>query len=683
MSAFAAQQSLFRAYDIRGARQYFTTEFIEALGVAFAHLYLTQNHLIENSSSCQKNINSPIFNDFDSNNVVSSNTASDTRYNRIASKTIVIGYDVRCNSDTISQALTSILHAYGLTVIQLGLITTPMMAFWAQQYAGHGIMVTASHSEKNTLGIKWLVDNNSPSDVDIQTLYKSLLAIERSKVGEYKYNYYNRKHHDTLINQLETHYKQASSSSVISLPTDIVASTYIDEIAQIFTLIEQQNIKTNLNNQSVATKLDLTVVIDCMNGATSRIAQPLFENFCKSVIMLNDTPDGNFPTGNPDPTEINRLAELQQTVIINAADMGLAFDGDGDRLMIVDNSGKVVTPDHLLFLLAQVAMTERAISSKNNSDPQVIFDVKCSHHLPRLLKKLGAIPVMSKTGSSILRQQLQSQDSLAIFAGELSGHFIFNDDYFIVYDDAMYAGLRLLHWLASTVIESDIVTQLSANIKTNAHAGINSSAKTVVAPMLTHSILATTSTDLWGASRRATLPYRLTDITQYLPRLISTADNYLPLPDRSSSETASTCSIVDHMVVFCHYLQHLVKNPNAKPLSLSVAFTVADLPKEIAKTADFQALLSCACFDTIKQVTIAQARKLLPAGTLLSCIDGIRLDFAHGFGILRQSNTSHSLTVRFAGDSVADLQKVQARFVALCRYFDTQIAEQIAAIGYE
>lgn len=94
-------------------------------------------------------------------------------------------------------------------------------------------------------------------------------------------------------------------------------------------------------------------------------------------------------------------------------------------------------------------------------------------------------------------------------------------------------------------------------------------------------------------------------------------------------------------------------------------------------------LPSCRCFDNVQQITSTQAKQLLPKGTLLSFIDGVRLDFAHGFGVLRQSNTSHSLTVRFAGDNLVDMKDVQARFVTLCQAFDTQIAEQIAAISAE
>lgn len=663
MPSFAAQQSLFRAYDIRGARQLFTSEFIQALGMAFASLYQPKNQLSTYKDTATKDT------DIKDTDIKDTDTGIQTSCD--TNTTIVIGYDVRNDSDTISQTLAHILQSQGFSVVQLGLVTTPMMAFWAQQYDGHGINVTASHSEKHTLGIKWLVGNDSPTDSEIQALYHSLADAEHTKNTDARPHFKTNSIHKNSVK---------STSEIITLPSDIVASRYIDTIAQIFGLIKKQN--PNLANSQKreikrpVTQLDLTVVIDCMNGATSRIAQPLFERFCKKVILLNDIPDGNFPTGNPDPTETNRLAELQQTVMVNAADMGLAFDGDGDRLMIVDNSGKVVTPDHLLYLLAQVAIMERsarpALSNKTNSKkvehhsaPEVIFDVKCSHHLPKLIENLNAIPVMSKTGSSLLRQQLQARGRLAIFAGELSGHFIFNDGYFIMYDDAMYAGLRLLHWLATTATQSDIIALLRAEDKTI----------DATLPL---------STDLWGAPKRATLPYRLTDITQYLPKLVNTADIYLPLSDNDSE----TCSAVEHLTALCHYLQYLIAHSSFDSKTANTAYKQTDISschtasfaEKTPQTNPFKPPSLCDCYSDTASITLAQAQRLLPAGTRLTSIDGVRLDFDNGFGVLRESNTSHSLTVRFAGDSVADLQDVQARFVALCRSFDQALAEEIATI---
>ncbi|GAF53839.1 hypothetical protein [Psychrobacter sp. JCM 18900] len=134
MPPFAAQQSLFRAYDIRGVNQYFTSSFIHALGDAFATLYNAQN------GQPTQNINA---------NASNASTSVDTKQN-----VVVVGYDMRIGSEAIALMLSTVLAQQGLRVIQLGLVTTPMMAFWAAQYQGHGIVVTASHSAKDILGIK-------------------------------------------------------------------------------------------------------------------------------------------------------------------------------------------------------------------------------------------------------------------------------------------------------------------------------------------------------------------------------------------------------------------------------------------------------------------------------------------------------------------------------------------------
>ncbi|PKG83917.1 phosphomannomutase [Psychrobacter sp. Sarcosine-02u-2] len=578
MPSFAAQHSLFRAYDIRGSRQLFTDAFIHALGNAFAHLYQVQPSI--------------------HNENIDENSSQSTNEKTI----VVVGHDVRDGSDSMAQIFADILSQHGLQVFQLGLVTTPMMIFWAEQYQGHGIIVTASHSAKDILGVKWLVNHISPSSADIQTLYQQLAS-------------YNSQNSSVKTNDQPVRYKQQQ------LPAKQVASAYSDAITQVFKQIYQPLNQTVEDNQPPSSKLDLVVVIDCMHGATSNIAKPLFARFCEQVITLNDTPNGDFPTGNPDPTEPQRLKQLQQSVLLHQADIGIAFDGDGDRLMVVDNRGKVVTPDHLLYLLAKIAVIERPQILKTSlTSAHVLFDIKCCHHLPKLISEIGATPVLSKTGSSLMRQQMQQSDGQIIFAGELSGHFIFNDSRFILYDDAMYAALRLLHWLAKPQRNEP-----------------------------TH------TTNLAG-------------IVKGLPVIVSTADHYLPLP----KTIANDCSIVQQLARFCQYLQQLVH-------ATSTA---------IIEQLDPQAVVACApslcmCSQQSQSTTLEQAQTLLPVSTKLSCIDGVRLDFARGFGVLRQSNTSQNLTVRFAGDSIDDLIDIQTRFAALCRPFNKTLAMQILAIVAE
>lgn len=502
---FLPQKKLFKAYDIRGDRQFFTDDFLYALAFGFAQLFA---------------------------------------YHRATE--VVIGYDVRLDSERIAQFLAVACQSVGLQVIWLGQVTTPIMAYVAHEHSGNGLMVTASHSEKHINGIKWLICGESPSQVDIEDLYFRL-ADQAPTLPSASF------------------YQQLSQFSTPSLTQSANHQYFLQYQTAIHTALERITVN---HPQPLATFAKKHLVIDCLNGATSRFAESLFSRLGYDCIMLNDSPDGNFPKGNPDPTEPNRLTELCQAVKDHNADMGLAFDGDGDRLMVVTEQGEVVSPDHLLYLLAKIALSE--LSHTTAQQPEVIFDVKCSHHLPRLIAEQGAMPVMEKTGSSLMRKSLQNQSRCSIFAGELSGHFLFNDGYFVLHDDAMYAGVRLLNWLAKQ-------------------------------------------------------PDSLSEMIAKLPASVSTADMYLPI---DSSEVGQKL------------INRLVK-VSKKP---------------------FNALKRAFSLKTVNTT------------------DGLRLDFAHGFGILRKSNTGNFLTVRFAGDSLADLQQVQQVFVGLCRNVDDNLATQVAQI---
>ncbi|MGE6330832.1 phosphomannomutase [Psychrobacter pacificensis] len=619
MPSFAAQQSLFRAYDIRGTNRYFTDAFVQALAHSFAQLYSAESH----------HLTQALTQDIDANTADVTYTPDSTinvQEDTVAETIVVIGYDMRHGSERIARILSSILTQQGLRVIQLGLITTPMMAFWAEQHQGHGIIATASHSAKDILGIKWLVAHKSPSSTEIQTLYQQLIHNDDPSTKPV-----TSPSLDSVHTRIHTHVNtgisaEPSSELLQELPAKQVADTYIDAIENVFHQLPCENQTASAKDKTPLPKLDLTVVIDCMHGATGSITQRLFDRFCQHVIVLNDTPDGSFPLGNPDPAEPNRLTALQQAVASHCADIGLAFDGDGDRLMIVDNNGKVVMPDHLLYLLARIAITERPDSLTSSLASEVLFDIKCAHHLPKLLADLGAMPVISKTGSSFMRQQVQHPDSQIVFAGELSGHFIFNDGRFIPYDDAIYAALRLLHWFVK-----------SRNILDDKNA--------------------------------------LSDILQRLPAMVSTADHYLPMPQTARTD----CSIMEQLTRVCTYLQQLASvTTHADSFDISdYRLDAANLPTALCASP------VCTCSTIRSHIAVEQAKSLLPAGTRLSCIDGVRLDFAHGFGVLRQSNTSNSLTARFAGDSMDDLKDIQATFAALCRPFDAELATQIIAMPAE
>ena len=555
LTAFSDQRALFKAYDIRGERALFTAQFTAALSDALARQFVHHANVSQ----------------------------------------VVIGFDARHYSETLAKQMASSFQAYGFEVIWLGLVTTPLMAFWANQYQGHGVIATASHSEPHINGIKWLINSQSPSSEQIQEVYQQLFdySSDTERIADKNSAKANAKPGTALPKPIP---KQTL------LPQKDILNLYINKAVEAITHINQSRLKAkppayqpNIDPEPSAFK----VVIDCLNGSTGLFAEAFYTAhpcLCSEVILLNANTDGNFPKGNPDPMEYNRLHELSAAVVNHKADLGLSFDGDGDRLMVVDSSGQPLVADHLLYLLSRVAIEDHFESAAcNDSDagsPTVIFDVKCSHHLPTLIQQAGAQAQMSKTGSSILRRALQAKkdgtESHILFAGELSGHFIFNDGYFLLHDDAMYAGLRLLNWLNHQ-------------------------------------------------------PSTLAEIIDTLPEMVSTPDVYLPLADYSysvsqdttlSEDQQSSQPILDKLSALCQKLQSNIK---ALPVSL-------------------------------------------PSDARLTCIDGLRLDFSNGFGIIRSSNTSNSLTVRFAGDSLSDLTQIQGYFVSLCQSISQDLANQVANI---
>ncbi len=555
LTAFSDQRALFKAYDIRGERALFTAQFTAVLSDALARQFVQHANVSQ----------------------------------------VVIGFDARHYSETIARQMASSFLAYGFEVIWLGLVTTPLMAFWANQYQGHGIIATASHSEPHINGIKWLINSQSPSSEQIQEVYQQLFdySSDTERIVDKNSAKANAKQGTALPNP---------TPQQTLLPQKDILNLYINKAVEAITRINQSRLKAkppacqpNIEPEPSAFK----VVIDCLNGSTGLFAEAFYTAhpyLCSEVILLNANTDGNFPKGNPDPMEYNRLHELSAAVVNHKADLGLSFDGDGDRLMVVDSSGQPLVADHLLYLLSRVAIEDHFESAAcHDSDacsPTVIFDVKCSHHLPTLIQQAGAQAQMSKTGSSILRRALQTKkdgtESHILFAGELSGHFIFNDGYFLLHDDAMYAGLRLLNWLHHQ-------------------------------------------------------PSTLSEIIDTLPEMVSTPDVYLPLADYSYSVSQDTTlyedqqssqPILDKLSALCQKLQSNIK---ALPVSL-------------------------------------------PSDARLTCIDGLRLDFSNGFGIIRSSNTSNSLTVRFAGDSLSDLTQIQGYFVSLCQSISPDLANQVANI---
>ena len=584
MHPFLPQQKLFKAYDIRGDVRYFTDDFVLSLGLSFANLFTSVFKLVK-ENAC-----------------------------------VVVGYDVRIHSEFIAKLLAYQLSQSGIQVIWLGQVTTPMMAFMANTDIacgqGNGLIVTASHSERHINGIKWLVNHESPSSQDIADLFESLANTPAALPS------------------------QDLSTTIANYPFEITPSlgSYQQGITSALSQICQQY----LSNFSPSFFKKSKIVIDCLNGATSRFAEAIFAGLGYDCILLNDTPDGTFPKGNPDPTEAGRLAELCDTVLEHHADIGLAFDGDGDRLMVVDSTGTVVAPDHLLYLLAKLAIVEKPTYPATLSPflPAVIFDVKCSHHLPNLIAQDGGLPLMEKTGSSLMRKSLQNKSQNAIFAGELSGHFLFNDGYFVLHDDAMYAAIRLLNWLQRQ-------------------------------------------------------PDSLAAIVAQLPVSVSTADMYLPIDTAETGQNFVQALIVKAKTSFALFQNHVIEiDENQNPILAQTNYqtTLTEfLPKPtVKKPRIFIKSKKLPFFGKPARPTYTDKATKNALATAdfshaltpkqITTIDGLRVDFEQGFGILRKSNTGNFLTVRFAGDTLCDLRNIQQVFVELCQSLDNTLAVQVAQI---
>ena len=300
---------------------------------------------------------------------------------------ISVGRDGRLSGETLLDSMCSSLARSGISVINIGLVTSPILYYAAKKsYSKSGIMITGSHNPKDDNGIKMVINNKPVSGTEILSLTKSVLDFNGIK------------------------------EEIIKL--DIIED-YINDVLQKITLDKPENLK---------------VVIDCGNGAAGCVAPELFKRLGCNVINLFSEIDGNFPNHHPDPGKLANLQDLIKSVKAENADLGLAFDGDGDRVGLVTEVGNVVFPDKIMMLFA------KDVLAKNNGG-QIIFDVKCSNSLAEIIKVNGGEPIMSPTGHFHIKNKLRETN--ALLAGEMSGHIFFNDDWY-GFDDGHYAGVRII-----------------------------------------------------------------------------------------------------------------------------------------------------------------------------------------------------------------------------------------------
>lgn len=305
----------------------------------------------------------------------------------------LVGRDGRLESPDLAAALIEGLCAAGCSVTDLGVVPTPL-CYFASWYLDipNNVMVTGSHNPPKYNGFKITINNHSLYDDEIQALRRRIESNNLASRGK----------------------GQRSTYAIIP--------AYLADVCS-----------------KIKLRRSLRVGIDCGNGAASVIATRFFEALGCEVHPLYCTLDGNFPNHHPDPGNPENLQDLIHHVISHELDLGLAFDGDGDRLGVVDGEGNIIWPDRLMMLYAEEILQRKPGAT-------IIYDIKCSRHLDQLIRCCGGKPRIWRTGHSVMKSRLQ-QDQAAL-AGELSGHIYFLDRWY-GFDDGLYAGARLLELLSA------------------------------------------------------------------------------------------------------------------------------------------------------------------------------------------------------------------------------------------
>ena len=411
-------------------------------------------------------------------------------------QSLIVACDGRASSPRIQSAVVRALLETGRDVIDIGLVPTPLLYFATRHLSSRsGVMITGSHNPADQNGLKIVLNQ--------QTIAAGGIKQILDKVVEGKFATGNGR-----------------------MTREDVVPAYLDEVLQ-----------------DIAIAVPLKIVIDAGNGATSDIAPRLFEELGCEVERLFCRVDGRFPGHPPDTSNEDNLAELARKVVEVNADLGVAFDGDGDRLAVVTSSGKIIRSDVLLMIFAQDVVSR-------NPGADVVFDVKCSRHLSKLITRHGGRPVLWKTGHAFMKEKMR--ETGALLGGEFSGHMFFGERWY-GFDDGMYAAGRLAEILS------------------------------------TH-----------GES--------LDDAIANFPVTVNTPEIIIPVAD-------------DYKF---------------------------DLVQQIIASADFSA-------------------------GKVNTMDGMRVDFSNGWGLIRASNTGPALTARFEADTQENLEIIQDEFRAQIALIDSDI----------
>lgn len=306
---------------------------------------------------------------------------------------IAIGRDCRVSSGPLSRALADGLLEGGVNVVDCGMGPSPQLYFsvYYKNLDG-GIQVTGSHNPADQNGFKMMLGQQSLSGHDIQRLREKIIELQKSS------------------------YTPTLGMSMAHFGAQQV---YIDELVA--------------KSSDYMGPKKLRIVTDAGNGVGGLVGPAMLRGLGCEVIELYSEPDGTFPNHHPDPSVLENLKELQERVVAEKADLGIAWDGDADRIGVVDEKGEVVFGDMLLLIFGRDILKELA-------NPTILADVKCSDRLFSLLEEEGAKAVMCKTGHSLIKRQLKEMD--AALGGELSGHVFFGHRYY-GFDDALHGAARL------------------------------------------------------------------------------------------------------------------------------------------------------------------------------------------------------------------------------------------------
>ena len=433
---------------------------------------------------------------------------------------VVIGYDARLSSPHFAQIIADVFRTQHFNVKTLGCCSTPQMYFAARETQGNGIMVTASHNPVSDNGIKWIVQSEPPCPDKIQQVAQSA--------------------HQFIKNQ-EDHFEVQTA-----LIFDAQKNQYTHDIDIQLCQKYQQAMLADIQ-----LKRPFKVVLDGLNGSAGACAVLVLKRLGCEVIALRCQADGHFPDHAPDPSQSIHLEKMKQQLMLHQADMGIALDGDGDRVVLMDETGKIISADRLLSLFAQMCL-------QSHPGQEIVFDVKCSTMVRQVVKSLGGKPHMLRTGSSFLRQYLRKSKGRAVFGGEYAGHYVFNDGRGFGYDDGLYAALRVMEYLSEQPIQS------------------------------------------------------LSQLMSTFPERFYTEDTYIS-----------------------------THNTNPQVVLQEIERRGDDFDAELSK------------------------------------IDGIRLDFKNGFGIIRASNTGEFFTVRFDADHPTHLNNIRQTFASMLSDRYPMIAQDI------